>query len=32
LENLLLLHPEARREDGVSLVALHRQKDDHTNG
>tara|TARA_R110002003_G_scaffold3278_1_gene25047 strand:- start:168 stop:1271 length:1104 start_codon:yes stop_codon:yes gene_type:complete len=32
LEDLLLLHPEERREDVVPVVTLHRLTDDHSNG
>jgi hypothetical protein len=31
LEDLLLLHPEERRDEVVPSVALHRLKDDHSN-
>jgi hypothetical protein len=31
LEDLLLLHPEERREDVVPVVTLHRLTDDHSN-
>ncbi|KAF3029564.1 hypothetical protein E8E12_000837, partial [Didymella heteroderae] len=31
LEDLLLLHPEERRDEVVPSVALHRLKEDHSN-